>query len=131
VTRTVSIDAPYGKVFSFLLEPYNLPDWAIVDITEVLPGEGGWWQVRTLAGNAMLRIRSNFNFGVLDYEFEFLDARWSIPSRLLAREDRCEYVLTLFAPSLLVSNLFEHQIVLIDQKLARLKALMEGDEPCY
>ena len=33
VTRTVLIDAPYGKVFSFLLEPYNLPDWAIVDVT--------------------------------------------------------------------------------------------------
>ena len=125
VTKSVSIDASYGKVFSFLVEPYNLPEWALVDITEVLAGEGGWWQVRTVAGHALLRIRSSFAFGVLDYDFDFIDARWSIPSRLLARQDSCEYILTLFAPSPFASDLFEHQIALADRKLAHLKMLME------
>jgi hypothetical protein len=125
VTKTIRINAPYSKVFDFIVEPYNLPSWAIVDIDSIAPAQGHWWKARTRVGTVALRICSHPAFGVVDFDFRFADARWSIPSRLLSHAQGCEFVMTLFAPVAFSPLLFGHQVALIDQKLLSLKALME------
>lgn len=74
-TKTISIEAPTEKVFSFLDNAANWPSWAIVNVLSVSPAEDGWWHVETPGGMAKLRIRSNSELGTLDHDFNAPDAQ--------------------------------------------------------
>ncbi len=59
ITKTVSIDAPVERVFAYLVNAQNWPQWAIVNIKAVSPRDDDWWDMTTPAGPAKLRIRAN------------------------------------------------------------------------
>jgi hypothetical protein len=83
ITKTVSIDAPPARVFEFLADPANWPEWAIVNVKSIKPAGDGWWEMETPAGKARLRIRPDRASGTLDHEFLAPDASWTVPARSL------------------------------------------------
>lgn len=127
ITKTVSIDAPVGKVFEFLADAGNWAQWAVVNVKSIEPGEGEWWDMETPVGRARLRIRPDASLGLLDHDFEAPDAAWTVPARVVANGDGCEFMITFFQPPTFTKEFFEQQIGLVDKELAKLKELMESD----
>lgn len=126
ITKTVAVEAPVSKVFGFLSDPANWPQWAIVNVKSVKPGDGEWWNMETPVGRAKLRIRPDETSGTLDHDFDAPDASWTVPARLVANGDGCEFIITFFQPPAFTKEFFEQQIALVDQELAKLKELMES-----
>lgn len=126
ITKTISIDAPRDRVYAFLADAANWPQWAIVNVKSVAPAGGQWWHMETPAGFAKLRIRPNDEFGILDHDFEAPDASWSVPARVVANGDGCDFMITFFQPPMFTRSFFEEQAGLVDKELAQLKSLMES-----
>lgn len=126
ITKTISIDAPRDRVYAFLADAANWPQWAIVNVKSVAPAAGQWWHMETPAGFAKLRIRPNDEFGILDHDFEAPDASWSVPARVVANGDGCDFMITFFQPPMFTRSFFEEQAGLVDKELAQLKSLMEA-----
>lgn len=124
-TKTVSIEAPVEKVFSFLSDAENWPKWAIVNVLSVSPAENGWWDMNTPNGMAKLRIRSNEKLGTLDHDFIAPDAQWSVPARVVSNGSGSLFMITFFQPPMFSDDFFDKQIILVDKELAKLKELME------
>src|SRR5213594_1596745 len=96
VTKTVSIDAPVSKVFSFLADARNWPRWAIVNVKDITKGEGDWWHIQTPVGNARLRIRPQEQPGILDHDFFAPDTNWTVPARVVRNGRGALFMITLF-----------------------------------
>lgn len=126
ITKTVSIAAPVSKVFAFLANPANWPQWAIVNVKSIKPGEGEWWEMQTPVGQAKLRLRPDASLGILDHDFEAPDARWTVPARVVPNGDGSEFMMTFFQPPAFTKDFFEQQISLVERELAKLKELLES-----
>lgn len=126
ITKTVSIDASAVRVFEFMADIANWPRWAIVNIQKVAPYDGEWWEVVTAAGTALLRIRSNVTFGILDHDFDASNACWTVPARVVPNGTGSELMITFMQPRRSTREAFEKQMTLVDWELERLKRLMEA-----
>ncbi|MBW4530628.1 MAG: hypothetical protein KME02_08085 [Aphanothece saxicola GSE-SYN-MK-01-06B] len=110
ITKTVSIQAPVTKVFDYLSNPANWPQWAILNIKSIRASEDGWWDMETPMGQAKLRIP---------------DASWTVPARIVPNGDGCEFMMTFFQPATFGNDFFKQQVDLVDQEMAKLRELME------
>jgi uncharacterized protein YndB with AHSA1/START domain len=126
ITKSVSIDAPRDRVFAFLADAANWPQWAIVNVKSVKRADHQWWDMETPAGMAKLRIRPNEEFGVLDHDFNAPEASWTVPARVVPNGTGCEFMITFFQPPSFTKEFFEEQAALLDKELAQLKSLMES-----
>lgn len=60
VTKSVTIDRPAAEVHAFLADAANWPQWAIINVLAVEPGdEPGWWKLSTPDGPAEFRIHAD------------------------------------------------------------------------
>ncbi len=125
VTKTISIDAPAAKVFTFVSNLANWPKWAIGNVIAVKPGSGDWWALETRTGLGRLRIRPDEALGVLDHDLVAGGVQWAVPARVVANGEGSEFMMTFVQPPSLATDAFEKQMVLVDKDLARLKELME------
>jgi hypothetical protein len=126
ITKTVSIDAPKDRVFAFLADAANWPQWAIVNVKSVKRADDLWWDMETPVGMAKLRIRPNVEFGILDHDFIAPDASWTVPARVVPNGSGCEFMITFSQPPAFTREFFEEQAALVDKELAQLKSLMEA-----
>jgi len=126
ITKSISIDAPIGRVFAFLADAANWPQWAIVNVKAVNRADDQWWDMETPAGMAKLRIRPNAEFGILDHDFNAPDACWTVPARVVPNGSGCEFMITFFQPPAFTRQSFDEQAALVDRELAQLKTLMES-----
>lgn len=126
ITKTVSMQEPVSKVFSFLADPANWPKWAIVNVLSIAPGDGDWWDMQTPMGPAKLRLREDEQCGTLDHDFNAPDAQWTVPARVVANGSGTLFMITFFQPPPFSDAFFDEQVALVDQELAKLKELMEA-----
>ena len=126
ITKSVSIDTPRDRVFAFLADAANWPQWAIVNVKSVKRAGDQWWDMETPAGMAKLRIRPNTEFGILDHDFNAPDASWTVPARVIPNGSGCEFMITFFQPPAFTRRFFEEQAALVDKELAQLKSIMES-----
>lgn len=124
-TKTVSIDAPVKRVFEFLSNAQNWPDWAIVNVLSVSPTDSDWWDMLTPAGPAKLRIRPNDELGTLDHDFDSPEASWTVPARVVPNGSGSLFMITFFQPPTFTDDFFDEQIALVDRELDTLKRLLE------
>ena len=126
ITKCISINAPIERVFSFIADASNWPQWAIVNVKSVKRVDDQWWDMETPAGMAKLRIRPNEEFGILDHDFNASDASWTVPARVVPNGSGCEFMITFFQPPSFTKEFFEEQAAFVDRELAQLKSLMES-----
>lgn len=126
ITKSISIDAPLDRVFAFVADASNWPQWAIVNVKSVKPADDQWWDMETPAGMAKLRVRPNEELGILDHDFNASDASWTVPARVVPNGSGCEFMITFFQPPSFTREFFEEQAALVDKELAQLKSLMES-----
>lgn len=54
--KSTDIEAPPEKVYAFLVDPMNWPQYAVVNLRSVSPGKGGWFKVVTKFGEGQLKV---------------------------------------------------------------------------
>jgi hypothetical protein len=125
ITKSISIEAPYEQVFSFLINPMNWPRWAVVNVLSVAPGLEDGWRIETPFGVMDVWLKVHSASGVIDHDIKVGDTIWSIRARVVPNGKRSEFTLTFLKPSSFTPALFEHHLCDFDNELERLKRMME------
>lgn len=124
-TKTVAIDALPERVFDFLADVRNWPQWAVVNVKSIGQRLGDWWEMLTPQGQAKIRIRANESLGILDHDFHSPEAQWTVPARIVPCGDGSLFMITFFQPPSFTDKAFDEQTALVDKELARLKEILE------
>jgi uncharacterized membrane protein len=125
-SKSIVINAPVSKVFSFVSNLANWPKWAIANVVAVKPGSGEWWAMETRTGLGRIRIRPDETSGILDYDFISSGVQWSVSARVAAKGQGTEFTLDFSPPPSISQEAFAKQVALADKELSRLKQLMEA-----
>jgi uncharacterized protein YndB with AHSA1/START domain len=124
----IEIQAPRGKVFEFLRNPRNLPQWA-----QAFKSAGdGRARLETPAGDVDIRlgVSADAEAGTVDWRLEFADGSVGLAQSRVTDTTRgtCIYSFVLHAPPValeLVEGALEAQRATLRSELATLKSLME------
>lgn len=126
ITKTITIDRPWGDVHAYLADALHWPEWAIVNVLGIEPGdEPGWWKMNTPHGPGELRIRPDAATGLLDHDFRDPQAAWTVPARVIPNGRGADFLITFFQPPTLDRAEFDRQATLVDTELATLKTILE------
>jgi hypothetical protein len=124
----IEIRARRGRVFEFLKDPGNLPQWAHAFVS----AEDGRARLQTAGGtvDVGLAVSADAETGVVDWRLEFPDRTVGIAHSRVTETTRgtCIYTLVLHAPPVAleqVEGALEAQRVILESELATLKSLME------
>ena len=124
----IEIHAARGRVFEFLRNPGNLPQWAHAFTS----AENGRARLETPAGAVYVRlgISANAETGTVDWRLAFPDGSVSLAQSRVTETSRgtCIYSFVLHAPSVAleqVEGALETQRATLRSELATLKSLME------
>ena len=124
----IEIMASRQKVFDFLREPANLPQWAHAFESV----ENGRARLETPGGvvDVGLHVRADSETGVVDWRLTFPDGSSGIAHSRVVDTSRatCVYTFVLHAPPVAlerVEGALDAQRALLHSELAALKALME------
>lgn len=126
--QSVEIRAPRARVFEFLRDPANLPQWADAS-TSV---EDGRARLETPAGSVDVRlgVSADAETGTVDWRLEFPDGGVGLAQSRVTETVRgtCIYSFILHAPPVSlerVEGALEAQRATLASELATLKSLME------
>jgi hypothetical protein len=124
----IEIRAPLSKVFEFLREPRNLPQWADAFVSA---GEGRA-RLETPAGavEVDLDVSADADTGTVDWRLAFPDGSVSLAQSRVTETTRgtCVYSFVLHAPPVAleeVEGALEAQRAVLQSEFATLKLLME------
>ena len=124
----IEIAAPRRKVFEFLREPANLPQWAHAFES----AENSRARLQTPAGTVEvgLGISADADAGVVDWRLTFPDGSVSLAQSRVTETIRgtCIYSFVLHAPPVAleqVEGALDAQRAILGSELATLKSLME------
>jgi hypothetical protein len=124
----IEIRARRGRVFEFLKDPGNLPQWAHAFVS----AEDGRARLQTAGGtvDVGLAVSADAETGVVDWRLEFPDRTVGIAHSRVTETTRgtCIYTFVLHAPPVAleqVEGALEAQRVILESELATLKSLME------
>lgn len=124
----IEIGAPRGKVFEFLRNPGNLPQWAHAFTS----AEDGRARLETPAGavDVRLGVAADANAGTVDWRLTFPDGSVGLAQSRVTETTRgtCIYSFVLHAPPVAleqVEGALEAQRATLHSELVILKSLME------
>lgn len=124
----IEIAAPRAKVFEFLREPGNLPQWAAAFVS----AKQGRARLETLAGavDVGLDVSADAGTGTVDWRLAFPDGSVGVAQSRVTETGRgtCIYSFVLHAPPVAleqVEGALEAQRATLRSELATLKSLME------
>jgi len=124
-TLTLSIDAPYQKVYDFISDAANLPKWAPGFFLSIERVEGKWIAETTI-GKVGFRFADRNPFGVLDHYVSVESGPESAnPMRLIPNGTGCELLFTLFMLPDMSDARFEEDRSVVLKDLENLKAVLE------
>lgn len=125
-TLSVSIACPPTKVYEFVRDPRNLPQWAPAFCKSVRPA-GDNWTVETPQGPIGLRFAGRNALGVLDhYVSPTPDVEIYVPMRVVPNETGSEVLFTLFRMPGVTDTGFEEDVGFVQQDLNTLKGVLEA-----
>jgi hypothetical protein len=126
VTRSITIDAPTGSVFTYLDDANNLPSWAPAFATTVQP-DGDGWIVGQGDVRLGLRIVSDADSGTVDLRVTPPNGRESaVYMRVLPNGDGAELLFTLFFSDSRTDEELARQSAEVEAELVRVRAACEG-----
>ncbi|MCP1291021.1 hypothetical protein NK214_12555 [Chromobacterium sp. S0633] len=125
---SVSIACPFARAYALLAPPENFPRWAS-GLAGALRRDGDGWLADTPQGVMPLRFSPANDYGVLDHWVSPPgQVEVYVPLRLLARDEGCELLLTLFRQAGVDDAQFEADADWVARDLAAAKAWLERDE---
>ncbi|MDH2436149.1 hypothetical protein QCD60_26820 [Pokkaliibacter sp. MBI-7] len=130
---SVVIGASFDKVYAFLAEPANLPQWASglsrSHLESAGPGDDNtshWW-VEAPVGRVWLRYSRSNPFGVVDHLVVLPDGNEVyVPMRVCSLSGQgCSVVLSLIRQPWMSEQDYERDASWVREDLQRLRQLME------
>lgn len=123
-TLSISIDCPPGRVYDYVLNPENLPDWAGGFALSVRKS-GEEWRVGTPQGPAGIRFAVKNTFGVLDHRITPLHGLdILVPMRVVPNDYGSEVTITLFCRPGATDREFAREVRVVKQDLETLKGIL-------
>jgi len=124
-TLSVSINCPPDRVYAFVSNPENLPEWAAGLCKSVRKSDAGWI-VETTQGPMNLRFAEKNDLGVLDhYVSPAPGVEVYVPMRVLPNGSGSELLFTLFQLPGMSDGKFAEDAGLVTRDLETLKAMLE------
>lgn len=123
--KSIDIQAPVEKVFVFLADPMNWPQYAVVNLRSVTPGKNDWYKAVTKFGEGELKITPIKEFGLLDHTWKDPQATWTVYSRVVPNGQGATVSMTLFQPPVMSDAQFDQAMLEMDVEMAKLKEILE------
>lgn len=117
-----------SDVYTFAVDPRNLPLWAEGLARSEVKMVGNTWVVEAPFGTARLRFAERNRFGVMDHDVE-LDSGVIVhnPMRVLPNGDGSEFVFSLFRQPGITDEQFSADRFAVEKDLQHLKELLERE----
>jgi len=124
-TLTVSINCPPTKVYDFVSNPGNLPEWATAFCKSVRKSDGDWI-VETPQGPMKVRFVEKNSLGVLDHSVtSALGVEVFVPMRVLANGSGSVVLFTLFRLPDMSDEKYAEDAGWVERDLKTLKKVLE------
>jgi hypothetical protein len=125
-TLTVSIDSPPGRVYEFVSNPENLPQWA-GGLCPSVGKSNDDWIAETPQGPMKIRFAEKNDFGVLDHYVTVAPGvEVYVPIRVLPNGSGSEVIFTLFRSPDMSDEKYAEDIGLVERDLRTLKKILES-----
>jgi hypothetical protein len=123
---SVSINRSAAEAYEFLCLPENFPKWAS-GVGSSLRRVGSDWIAETPEGPATVRFTERNSHGVLDHSVQLpRGGSVYVPIRIVAQDQGCELVLTLFRQPEMSDEKFAADAEWVMRDLNAAKRLLEG-----
>jgi hypothetical protein len=123
--KSVDIAATPEKIYGFLSDPMNWPQYAVVNLKSISPGQDGWFNAMTKFGEGQIKISGVKELGVFDHIWRDPQATWKVFGRVVPNGEGSTVMMTLFQPAVMKDGQFEQAMKEMDIEMAKLKELME------
>jgi len=123
--KSADIQASVEKVYEFLANPMNWPQYAVVNLRSVSAGRDGWFPAVTKFGEGEIRVDGLKEFGILDHVWRDPQASWRVFSRVVPNGDGATVMMTLFQPPVMTDEQFDHAMQEMSIEMAKLKEILE------
>lgn len=125
-TLSVSVRCDPGKLYQYVLDLANLPQWAVSLCKGIIRSEPTWL-IDTPQGPMGIRFVEPNVLGVLDhYVTPAPGHEVYVPMRVVANGEGCEVLFTLFRSAQVSDEGFARDIGMVERDLKSLKEIMEG-----
>lgn len=126
--RSIEVEAPYDRVFAFIADANNLPQWA--HAFERVNGRKARLRTPNGVEDIDLRVDASFNVGTIDWIMTFTNGKTATANSRVTRAPagRVVYSFVLNAPPLpleLLEGALAEQVRTLEGELSRLKGLIE------
>ena len=124
-TVTTVLDAPPEKVFDYMSDPRNLPEWATEFARELIEKDGTY-KVRNNLGEFVFEIRADAATGIIDmFAGPSADQMAVFPTRVVEMPDgRSAYSFTMFKGPEMPDELFDSQHESLKREFANIERLL-------
>lgn len=123
--KSADIQASPEKVYAFLVDPMNWPQYAVVNLRSVSPGQNGWFKAVTKFGEGELKVDGVEEFGLFDHVWKDPQATWKVYSRVVPNGEGSTVMMTLFKPPAMSDQQFDRSMEEMDIEMAKLKEILE------
>jgi len=123
--KSTDIQAPPEKVYAFLVDPMNWPQYAVVNLRSVSPGHNGWFKAVTKFGEGELKVNGVKDLGLFDHIWKDPQATWQVYSRVVPNGEGSTVMMTLFKPPAMSDQQFDQSMKEMDIEMAKLKEILE------
>jgi hypothetical protein len=123
--KSVDIQARPDKVFAFLANPMNWPQYAVVNLRSVSPGQDGWFRAVTKFGEGALKVNAVKELGVFDHVWKDPQATWQVFSRVVPNSEGATVMMTLFQPAVMSDRQFDEAMEEMEKEMKKLKEILE------
>ncbi|QDU27536.1 Polyketide cyclase / dehydrase and lipid transport [Anatilimnocola aggregata] len=122
---SVSIDCSAARVYRFVSDPRNLPQWATAFCKSVREEQGDWI-ISTPEGEVQIRFAAANELGVLDHVVMLAPGvEVHVPMRVITNGAGSEVLFTLFQLPSMSAAKFAEDAGLVERDLNTLKRVLE------
>ncbi|MGA7840680.1 MAG: hypothetical protein WBS17_10410 [Candidatus Acidiferrales bacterium] len=123
--KSVDIQATPEKAYLFLANPINWPQYAVVNLRTVSPGQDGWFHAVTKFGEGALKVNAVEELGVFDHIWKDPQATWQVYSRVVPNGEGATVMMTLFQPAVMSDQQFDEAMKEMEIEMKKLKEILE------
>ena len=123
--KSVDIQASPDQAFDFLANPLNWPQYAVVNLRSVNPGQDGWFHAVTKFGEGALKVSPVKELWVFDHVWKDPQATWQVYSRVVPNGEGATVMMTLFQPTVMSDQQFDEAMQQMEIEMQKLKEILE------
>lgn len=126
--KSVDIKSSVDKVYAFIAEPLNWPQYAVINMRSVERGENDWYKTVTKFGEGQLKMHLAKELGIFDHTWKDPQASWRVPARVVKNGEGATVMFTLFQPPMMTDEQFDKAMDEMDIEMKQLKNILERNE---